>query len=109
MVKGFGASSIYTKNSSKSSSLLPANDCEQVQKQLFHHFEDLSDPRGKQGVLHPFISIVMIALLATIGGGQARASEDKHRIVWCKRGQALPRTPSWVNVLRRRGVARQSR
>ncbi len=31
-------------------------------------FKDLQDPRGKQGVLHPFISIVIIALLATIGG-----------------------------------------
>ncbi|MBE9075880.1 ISAs1 family transposase [Romeria aff. gracilis LEGE 07310] len=34
------------------------------------HFDDLEDPRGKQGVLHPFISIVMIGLLATIGGAQ---------------------------------------
>lgn len=35
---------------------------------LTEHFENLDVPTGKQGVLHPFISIVMIALLATIGG-----------------------------------------
>ncbi|MEH2127081.1 DUF4268 domain-containing protein [Nostoc sp.] len=32
------------------------------------NFKDLQDPRGKQGVFHPFISIVMIGLLTTIGG-----------------------------------------
>ena len=93
MVKGFGASSIYTKNSSKSSSLLPANDCEQVQKQLFHHFEDLSDPRGKQGVLHPFISIVMIALLATIGGAQGWEDIETYGVSherWLSNFLALP-------------------
>ena len=52
----------------QSSSLLPATDCEQVHQQLAHHFKDLDDPRGKQGVVHPFVSIMMIALLATIGG-----------------------------------------
>jgi hypothetical protein len=47
---------------------MPAIDDEQLQKQLFEYFGALTDPRGSQGVLHPFISIVMIALLATIGG-----------------------------------------
>ena len=74
MVKGFGEVSISRKKSSKSSSIMPAIDCEQIQKQLFEHFEDLTDPRGSQGVLHPFISIVTIALLATIGG--AKGWED---------------------------------
>jgi predicted transposase YbfD/YdcC len=32
--------------------------------------QDLEAPRGTQGVLHPFLSIVTIALLATIGGAQ---------------------------------------
>ncbi len=54
--------------SSKPTSLLQAEDCEQIQKQWSEHFENLRDPRGKQGVLHPFMSIVMIAILATIGG-----------------------------------------
>ena len=74
MAKGFGETSVSLKKNSKSSSLLPALDCEQVEKKLFEHFEDLTDPRGKQGVLHPFMSIVMIALLATIGG--AKGWED---------------------------------
>ena len=39
-------------------------------RQLAEHLENLEDPRGAQGVLHPFISIVTIALLATIGGAQ---------------------------------------
>ena len=74
MVKGFGEASPNNKKSRKSSSREANIDCEQVQKEWTKHFEDLIDPRGKQGVLHPFISIVMIALLATIGG--ARGWED---------------------------------
>jgi hypothetical protein len=70
MVAGFDTSSNSTVLSRQSGSVLPATDCSQVHQQLAHHFEDLHDPRGKQGVLHPFISIVMIALLATIGGAQ---------------------------------------
>ena len=74
MAKVFGEVSVSLKKSSKSSSVIAAVDCEQVQKQLLSHFEDLADPRGKQGVLHPFTSIVMIALLATISG--AKGWED---------------------------------
>lgn len=70
MVKGFGEASLLKKNSSKRSSLMPASNGEEVQKQLVAHFEELTDPRGSQGVLHPFMSIVMIALLATIGGAK---------------------------------------
>jgi hypothetical protein len=61
MAKGFGEASVSLKKSSKSSSVIAAVDCEQVQKQLVSHFEDLVDPRGKQGVLHPFTSIMTIA------------------------------------------------
>ena len=74
MAKGFGEASVSLKKSSKSSSSMVALDGEQLQKQWAEHFEELTDPRGKQGVLHPFISIVMIALLATIGG--AKGWED---------------------------------
>ena len=74
MAKGFGEASVSLKKSSKSSSVIAAVDCEQVQKQLGSHFEDLVDPRGKQGVLHPFTSIMTIALLATISG--AKGWED---------------------------------
>lgn len=68
MAKGFGEVPLSQRESSKFSSVRAAIDCEQVQKQLASHFKDLEDPRGSQGVLHPFLSIVMIALLATIGG-----------------------------------------
>jgi hypothetical protein len=56
MAKGFGEASISNKKSSKSSSIMPAVDCEQIQKQWAEHFKDLTDPRGSQGVLHPFIT-----------------------------------------------------
>jgi len=74
MAQGFGETSLKNNKSSKSSSIRLNIDCEQIQKQWTKHFEDLTDPRGSQGVLHPFISIVMIALLATIGG--AKGWED---------------------------------
>ncbi|WP_367142211.1 ISAs1 family transposase [Moorena sp. SIO1F2] len=48
--------------------LLPALDGQQQQPLMLEHFENLSDPLRKQGVLHPFVSIVMIAPDATIGG-----------------------------------------
>ncbi len=74
MAKGFGKANSSQKNSAKPSSSLKASDCEEIQQQWAEHFENLDDPRGKQGVLHPFMSIVMIAILATIGG--AKGWED---------------------------------
>ena len=68
MVVGFGTSSEITGKNRQDSQLASATDFEQVHQRLADNFKDLQDPRGKQGVLHPFISIVMIALLATIGG-----------------------------------------
>lgn len=68
MVKGFGKAAKTNAMSGSSSSLVSATDGEQVHQQLQAHFGGLADPRGKQGVLHPLVSIVMIALLATIGG-----------------------------------------
>ena len=40
----------------------------QVQQQWLSQFEELQDPRGLQGQTHAFLSIVLIAILATIGG-----------------------------------------
>ncbi|EGJ29009.1 MULTISPECIES: transposase family protein [Moorena] len=68
MVKGFDQPTNSTATSGQSLPVQPALNCEQQQPQMLEHFDHLSDPRGKQGVLHPFVSIVMIALLATIGG-----------------------------------------
>ena len=48
--------------------LLPTVDAESVQAQWQSQFAELEDPRGRQGVEHPFLSIVMIAILAVIGG-----------------------------------------
>lgn len=39
-----------------------------MQQQWLSQFEALEDPRGLQGQIHPFLSIVLIAILATIGG-----------------------------------------
>jgi predicted transposase YbfD/YdcC len=74
MAKGFGEGNNSQKNSSRPSAILETDDCEQIQEQWAEHFENLTDPRGKQGILHPFMSIVMIAILATIGG--AKGWED---------------------------------
>ncbi|WP_365940550.1 transposase family protein [Moorena sp. SIO3I8] len=68
MVIGFDKPTKTTATSPKSSPLQPAGDTQQFQQQMLEHFEHLGDPRGKQGVLHPFVSIVMIAPDATIGG-----------------------------------------
>lgn len=68
MIAGFGASSSFTNIKKQSSSLMEPIDCSTTYQHLTDHFENLDDPRGKQGVLHPFVSIVIIALLATIGG-----------------------------------------
>lgn len=49
-------------------------DAEQVQEDWLGYFGELEDPRGMQGVEHRFLGIVMIAILATIGG--AKGWED---------------------------------
>lgn len=74
MAKGFSDQSNSLEQHSSTPSLVAATESEQVQRELMAHFEDLDDPRGKQGVLHPLISIVMIGVLATIGG--AKGWED---------------------------------
>ncbi len=63
MITGFGVSSSFTKKKKQSSPLMEPIDCDKAYQHLTEHFENLDDPRGKQGVLHPFVSIVMIALL----------------------------------------------
>ena len=48
----------------------PAVDADTIQQHWLNQFRDLEDPRGTKGTEHPFLSIVMIAMLATIGGAQ---------------------------------------
>jgi predicted transposase YbfD/YdcC len=52
----------------KAKRVFPAIDAQQVQQQWLRQFESLVDPRGRQGQEHAFLSIVLIAILATIGG-----------------------------------------
>lgn len=55
MAKGFSEGKNSQKNSSGASlAILETDDCEQIQEQWAEHFENLTDPRGKQGILHPF-------------------------------------------------------
>ncbi|MEM8641201.1 MAG: transposase family protein, partial [Cyanobacteria bacterium P01_G01_bin.54] len=45
---------------------------EREDKKILHpwleQFAEIEDPRGKKGIQHPLLSIVMIAILAVIGG-----------------------------------------
>lgn len=68
MANGFGTPPNCPATGRQSSLLLPTTDCHQVQHQLSDCFGELAGARGSQGILHPFVSIVMIGLLATLGG-----------------------------------------
>ena len=46
----------------------PALDAQDVQAKWLSYFDDLEDPRHPKGTLHPFWSVVIIGVLATIGG-----------------------------------------
>lgn len=67
MAKGFAASP-QTSATAFGTKNHPAIDAERVQQQWLSYFQSLDDPRGKQGCDHAFLSIVMIAILAVIGG-----------------------------------------
>jgi len=68
MTTGFG--SPLTLPSPPAQPVRAAIDAELVQQQWLAQFTELVDPRGLQGVEHAFLSIVMIAILATISGAQ---------------------------------------
>lgn len=68
MANGFSSPSQLAKRSIQGPGLRPSVDAEEVQQQWLRQFEDLEDPRGLQGQEHAFLSIVLIAILATIGG-----------------------------------------
>ncbi len=77
MANGFGTPTNCPATGCQSSLLLPTTDCQQVQHQLSDCFRELADPRGSQGILHPFVSIVMIGLLATLGGAWGQGKRKK--------------------------------
>lgn len=72
MPTGFGCSRPTEQGDiqspSKRPGLRPVMDAEVIQQQWLSQFEALEDPRGLQGREHAFLSIVLIAILATLGG-----------------------------------------
>lgn len=68
MSQGFGPSTGSRQKTSRRAVPGVAIDAEEVQENWLGYFGELEDPRGMQGVEHPFLSIVMIAILATLGG-----------------------------------------
>ncbi len=84
--------------------LPPAIDAESVQQQWQSQFAELEDPRGRQGVEHPFLSIVMIAILAVIGGATGwkdiETYAESHE-VWLSTLLRLPRGVPHADTYRR--------
>lgn len=72
MSKGFATALPPSKNTATTTA--SAADAQEVQSKWLSYFEKLEDPRGTKGKLHPFLTVVMIAILATIGG--AKGWED---------------------------------
>jgi len=68
MAQGFASSQDSANPRPAQQPLSPALDAETVQAQRQAQFAELDDPCGRQGVEHPFLIIVMIAILAVIGG-----------------------------------------
>lgn len=104
MVKGFGQSNDARQGRKPVGQSLSAVDAEAVQREWLSTFGELADPRGRQGVEHPFLSIVLIAILATIGG--ATGWEDietygESHEQWLKTFLALPRGVPRADTYRR--------
>ncbi len=74
MPQGFAPAQEVQQPRNRPSASKPAVSLETVQEKFLSHFSSLGDPRGKQGREHAFISIVLIAIGATLGG--ARGWED---------------------------------
>ena len=68
MSEGFGTGSESKQTIPKVSKLRSAVDAESVQAQWLSQFQSLKDPRKAKGTEPNFLSIVLIAILATIGG-----------------------------------------
>ena len=72
MAQGFAPAPILAQKSIPNKAA--AVEAQAIQSKWLWYFESLDDPRGDQGQRHPFLSIVIIAILATIGG--AKGWED---------------------------------
>lgn len=64
--KGFGPVSPASKCPPPPAT--PAPDAQDVPTQWLSYFDELEDPRHPKGTLHPLLSVVVIGVLATIGG-----------------------------------------
>jgi predicted transposase YbfD/YdcC len=84
--------------------LPPAIDAEAIQQQWQSQFAELEDPRGLQGIEHPFLSIVMIAILAVIGGATGwqdiETYAESHE-VWLSTLLSLPNGVPHADTYRR--------
>lgn len=72
MSQGFAPPS--KSNAAGVSKTASAMDAQSVQTKWLSYFEALDDPRGGQGKRHPLLSVVLVAILATLGG--AKGWED---------------------------------
>ena len=68
MTEGFGTCTESKQTIPKVSKLRAAVDAESVQAQWLSQLQSLQAPRKRKGVEHNFVSIVLIAILATLGG-----------------------------------------
>ena len=68
MSKGFQRRSQSIPQAVIARKIRPAVDAETIQSRWISQFKTLQDPRKKKGVEHEFLSIVLIAILATIAG-----------------------------------------
>ena len=64
--KGFGPVPTASNRPTIPPTLAP--EAQEVQSKWLSYFDDLEDPRHPKGTLHPFLSVVIIGVLATIGG-----------------------------------------
>ena len=104
MVKGFVSAKDVVQPRPAPQPLPLAVDAESVQAQWQAQFADLEDPRGCQGIDHPFLSIVMIAILAVIGGATGwediKTYAESHQ-VWLSTLFPLPNSVPPANTYRR--------
>ena len=91
MPQGFGAPTRAKTVSPQPAPTLLATEA--LPQPWLDHFADLEDPRGKQGVEHPLLSIVMIAILAVIGGAtgweEIQIYGESH-VAWLRTFLSLP-------------------
>ena len=92
MSQGFAPKEETAKAGQTKPPLRAATDAAAIQQQWESQFAELEDPRGSQGIEHPFLSIVMIGILAVIGG--ATGWEDIE--TYAESHEAWLRTLFWL-------------